>query len=91
MDVPCPPGVEPGFHRAENVFTCRSGNKCAVTLKVGVAIFAWTVGVNVGSVVVRLPDLDHRSTHRVSAFIKNTPAHPRNLADGWSNGVAKDD
>ena len=58
MDVSRAAGIETGLDRAENVFTRRARQKFAVSLEVGVAIRDRASGVNVGSVVVGLPDLN---------------------------------
>ena len=43
--------------------------------------------MDVGAVVVGLPDLHHRAAHRVSAGIEHAARDPHDLAHGRRDGV----
>src|SRR5439155_18587378 len=74
VDVRRPPGVGHRLDRAEAVLARRGGLEATVALEVGVVLGAAGIAaVDVGAVMVDLPDLDERALDRVPPVFGTRP------------------
>jgi hypothetical protein len=84
-------GVLYGLDRAEKVFAGRAGQKAAEPLKVGVSFIpVAAAGMEIGGVVVDLPDFDQGVPERVATAVKDAPAQIGDLADRRGKPVVDD-
>src|SRR5207244_13097819 len=86
-----PFGIEHRFDGAEVIIAARTGEEAPEPLEVLVILRAvHAARVNVGTVVVDLPDFDQGVADRITLEIQNSPAEVRDGADGGSDGIVDD-
>ena len=91
MDMTRAAGVGDRLDRAEIVFAGRAGEESPEALKVLVVILLVRVAsVDVGAVVVDLPDLDQGVPDRVALGVENTAEKMGHFAHGRSDRVVDD-
>ncbi len=85
-------GIRHGLDRAEVVFAGRAGQEAAESLKIPVALSAVVAPrVQIGAIVVALPDLDDGVADRFAARIEDLAREMRNRPHGGGEGVVEDD
>ena len=87
MDMPGAARIEARLHCSEEVLAARSGLKPPVSLKIGVAVGDRTGAVDVGAIVIGLPDLEHGAAHGLAVLVEHTAAHPGDRANRRRNRI----
>ena len=82
-------------HRADGpkkILARRTGEEASEALEVTVALRGVTrPSVDVGAVVIGLPNLDEGIAHRLAFFVEDATTQPRDGADRWGDPVIHDD
>jgi hypothetical protein len=81
-----------GLDGAEDVFAVGPGEESSEALEVAVTLGCVAgLGVEIGAVIVGLPDLDQRISHRLAMLVEDASGQPGDLADGRRDAVVHDD
>jgi hypothetical protein len=91
VDVARAPWIQARFYGPEEILARGACYKAPVSLKIAIAIAYRALGVDIGPIVIGLPDLDRCSTDRLTALVENAATQPRDLADRRRDVIADDD
>src|SRR5262249_17301846 len=84
-------GVRNGFDGAKQVIACRAGHETSEALKVHIAlVLVDRAAVNVGAVVVALPDFDESAADRLAVTVEDAAAQIAGRAHGRRDRVVYD-
>ena len=92
VDVRCARPVGHGLDGAEHILAVGSSEESSEALEVTIPLGRIAgLGVEIGAVVVRLPNLDQSVTHGVAVFVEDATGQPSDLTDRWRDTVVQDD